>query len=120
MTGYTPPSRSDSWASRPRPPGERSELPAGHFQLPPGIDLRLQPIDVVIPEQFSHLLPHTLSVNLPPGFSARVFAAFEDVRRPRFMAFGDEAIVTYYTRGTDWARDAEIALEIYEVDEFYR
>ena len=50
----------------------QASYPAGTCQLPPEIDLHLQPVDVIIPEQFSHL-PDTLSLNLPAGFTARVF-----------------------------------------------
>jgi len=32
----------------------------------------------------------------------------------------DEALVTCYTRHTDWARDSETYLEIYPTDAFYR
>jgi len=70
----------------------QANYPAGTFQLPPEIDLHLQPVDVIIPEQFSHL-PDTLSLNLPAGFSARVFTSFEDMRRPRFMAFDDDGVL---------------------------
>ena len=32
---------------------------------------------------------------------------------------GDEAIITYYTRGTYWSRDTEIMLKVFKVDQFY-
>jgi glucose/arabinose dehydrogenase len=68
------------------------DYPAATFQLPPEVDLNLQPVDVIIPAPFSHL-PDRLSLNLPPGFTATVFASFEDMRRPRFMAFDDEGVL---------------------------
>jgi sialidase-1 len=32
----------------------------------------------------------------------------------------NEALITYYTRGTDWARDSEIMLKIYDINAFYQ
>ena len=32
---------------------------------------------------------------------------------------GDEALVTYYSRGTYWARDCEIVLKIFKISQFY-
>jgi hypothetical protein len=31
----------------------------------------------------------------------------------------DEALVTYYTRSTKWARDAEVMLKIFRISQFY-
>ena len=67
-------------------------LAQGAARLTPRADVELQPVRVDIPPQFSHL-PDTLSVNLPPGFRARVYAAFETVDRPRFMAFDDHGVL---------------------------
>ena len=49
------------------------EYPPGTFQLTPTVDLQLQPVQVRVPERFSGI-PRDLSLNLPPGFSATVFA----------------------------------------------
>jgi sialidase-1 len=32
---------------------------------------------------------------------------------------GNEALVTYYTRNTNWARDAEVMLRIFNIQQFY-
>jgi sialidase-1 len=32
---------------------------------------------------------------------------------------GDEALITYYTRGTYWTRDTEIMLKVFKIDQFY-
>ncbi len=66
--------------------------PPGTYQLTPRIDLGLQPVRVHIPPQFDHL-PQDLTLNLPPGFSASVYAAFESFDRPRFMAFDDDGVL---------------------------
>ena len=52
----------------------QSAAAPGTFKLTPRVGVDLQPVAVHIPAQFDHL-PDTLSVNLPPGFSASVFAA---------------------------------------------
>jgi glucose/arabinose dehydrogenase len=70
----------------------QSAAAPGTFKLTPRVGVDLQPIAVHIPAQFGHL-PDTLSVNLPPGFSASVFAAFEEFDRPRFMAFDDAGVL---------------------------
>jgi hypothetical protein len=31
----------------------------------------------------------------------------------------DEAVVTYYTRPTSWARDTEVMQKIFRIDQFY-
>jgi len=42
-----------------------------------------------------------------------------DAAYPDVAFIGDEAVVTYYTRPTNWARDSEIALKVYNVKQFY-
>ena len=65
---------------------------AGTAHVTPRVDLELQPVPVLVPEHFDHL-PPGLSLNLPPGFSVRMYAAFESVDRPRFMAFDDDGVL---------------------------
>ena len=67
------------------------EYPPGTFQLTPAVNLRLQPVPVRVPERFSGI-PRDLVLNLPPGFSASVFAAF-GFQRPRFMAFSPDGVL---------------------------
>ncbi|MEE2659205.1 MAG: PQQ-dependent sugar dehydrogenase [Candidatus Latescibacterota bacterium] len=64
----------------------------GTAPVTPRIDLGLQPTPVIVPEAFDHL-PDNLTVNLPPGFSARVFAPSESFKRLRFMAFDDQQVL---------------------------
>ncbi len=73
------------------PANAQEAYPPGTFQLTPEVELDLQEVPVIVPEEFSHL-PDDLSLNLPPGFSARVFADFDFVQ-PRFMAFDDEGVL---------------------------
>ena len=63
-------------------PGEDDSYPPG--TLVPSVDLGLRPSPVQVPELFVRV-PEDLSLNLPPGFSASVFAA--GFSWPRFMAF---------------------------------
>ena len=62
-------------------------------ELTPTVDLNLQPVTIEIPERFrAQLGDENLTLNLPPGFSARVFAA-AGLFGPRFMAFDDEGVL---------------------------
>ena len=42
-----------------------------------------------------------------------------DAAYPSVFFQGDEAVVTYYTRPTSWARDTEVMMRIYKIDQFY-
>jgi len=77
----------------------QEDYPPGTFQLTPEIDLGLRPVPVIVPEKFSDL-PDDLSLNLPPGFSARVFAEY-DFSRPRFMAFDANGVLHLADMGAD-------------------
>ena len=65
--------------------------PPGTFQLAPKVDLGLQPVELEIPAQFGDLPPITL--NLPPGFSASVFAVTSRPGRARMMAFSPRGVL---------------------------
>lgn len=45
--------------------------------------------------------------------------ADRDAAYPSLTFVGDEAIIAYYTRSTKWKRDTEVALRIYNTDQFY-
>ena len=60
--------------------------------LVPEVDLGLQPTPLIVPESFRGAVPQDLVLNLPPGFSARVFA-HEGLRKPRFMAFDPNGVL---------------------------
>ena len=96
----------------------QSDYPPGTFRLTPRTHVDLQPVRVHVPPQFDRL-PPDLSVNLPPGFTASVFAAFDSVDRPRFMAFDsngvlhvanmdDEQIIAFPDRDGDGVADEAI------------
>ena len=42
-----------------------------------------------------------------------------DAAYPSLTFVGDEALVAYYSRSTQWKRDSEIVLRIYKIDQFY-
>ncbi len=68
--------------------------------------------------------PLTAAISKDDG---RTWTNFHDIdNRPDFDAaypsvtfVGDEALVAYYTRSTDWTRDSEITLRIYPIERFY-
>ena len=72
--------------------------PAG--TLVPEVDLGLQPTPLIVPEVFRGAVPQDLVLNLPPGFSAHVFA-HEGLRKPRFMAFDPNGVLHVANMGTD-------------------
>lgn len=74
------------------PLSAQQDYPPGTFRLTPRTSIDLVPVPVHVPPQFSHL-PDDLSVNLPPGFRASVFAAFPSVTRPRLMAFDANGVL---------------------------
>ena len=92
---------------------------------PPGtlvadVDLGLQPVPLKVPAQFRGEVPENLSLNLPPGFSASVFA-YERLRQPRLMAFdaagilhvanmGAGEIVAFPDRDNDGVADERIVV----------
>ncbi len=68
--------------------------------LVPEVDLGLQPTPLVVPEPFRDAVPQDLVLNLPPGFSASVFA-HEGLRKPRFMAFDPNGVLHVANMGAD-------------------
>lgn len=42
-----------------------------------------------------------------------------DAAYPSVTFVGDEVLVAYYSRSTKWKRDAEVALRIYKINQFY-
>ena len=71
---------------------QQATYPPGTFELTPQVDLHLTPVPVVVPEQFASSVPEGLSLNLPPGFSAKVFAA-PGLDGARFMAWDAEGVL---------------------------
>ena len=68
--------------------------------LVPEVDLGLQPTPLIVPEPFRDAVPQDLVLNLPPGFSAHVFA-HEGLRKPRFMAFDPNGVLHVANMGAD-------------------
>ena len=56
--------------------------------LTPSIDLLLQEVPVEVPAQFRDLVPEGLSLNLPPGFKASIFAVVGSARHLEFSPDG--------------------------------
>lgn len=77
-----------------RPPAfaQPAEYPPGTLQLTPRRDLGLAPVEVVVPDKFRGLVPEGMTLNLPPGFSAKVYAA-SGLRGPRLMAWSPEGVL---------------------------
>jgi len=59
--------------------------------LAPNIDLGLQAVALAVPGKYRDRVPENLTVNLPPGFSAGVFAA--GLNKPRLMAVSPEGVL---------------------------
>ncbi|MCB0275184.1 MAG: PQQ-dependent sugar dehydrogenase [Calditrichaeota bacterium] len=72
------------WAQDPYPPGT--------VQMTPEVDLNLQPVALTVPAQFQGEVPDNLTLNLPPGFSVKVFAV-TGLRGPRMMAFNADGVL---------------------------
>ena len=79
--------------------GAQEEYPPD--TLTPEIDLELQEVPVQVPEKYRDDVPEGLTLNLPPGFSAKVFAAGAPLRKPRFMAFSPEGVLHVANMGRD-------------------
>ena len=71
--------------------GAPSSYPEG--VLTPTVDLGLQTVEVEVPARFRNDVPEGLTVNVPPGFSVKVFAAGNLFRKPRLMAFDDDGVL---------------------------
>ena len=70
---------------------QEDPYPPGTVRMTPQVELGLESVPLVVPEQFAGLVPDGLSLNLPPGFSVGVFAA--NLEGPRFMAWSPEGVL---------------------------
>jgi glucose/arabinose dehydrogenase len=84
------------WGTMIMVPGGKPDVvdpnPPGTIQLTPVVDLPLHAVSVQVPEAFRDDVPQNMTVNLPAGFSARVFAA-PGLRGPRQMAIGPHGVL---------------------------
>ena len=69
-----------------------NNYPPGTIQMTPKVDLNLQPVNVIVPEKFKDMVPKNLTLNLPPGFTVKVFAV-AGLRGPRMMAFNMDGVL---------------------------
>ena len=76
-----------------QPAQGQNDYPAGTFELTPLTNLELQPVEVGVPAQFADQIPAGAVLNLPPGFSVRVFAVTGGSGRPRMMAFDEQGVL---------------------------
>ena len=60
--------------------------------MTPKVDLNLQPTSLIVPEKYKDMVPKNLTLNLPPGFSVKVFAV-TGLRGPRMMAFNKDGVL---------------------------
>ena len=66
--------------------------PPGTIQMTPKVDLNLETVALEVPEKFRAMVPENLSLNLPSGFTVKVFAV-DGLRGPRMMAFNQEGVL---------------------------
>ncbi len=75
----------------PMPPVPEA-YPLGAIQLTPQVEQLLLATSVQVPEALRGAVADDLTLNLPPGFSAQVFAA-DGLRGPRFMAWSPDGVL---------------------------
>ena len=70
-------------------PGQFDGYPPG--TIVPDLDLGLQPVALEVPAKYRDQVPQNISLNLPPGFAVKVFAA--GLGGPRLMAVSPEGVL---------------------------
>ena len=71
---------------------QEDTYPPGTIQMTPKVDLNLEPVPLFVPEKFQGVVPEGLSLNLPPGFTVKVFAV-SGLRGTRMMAFNNDGVL---------------------------
>lgn len=99
------------------------ESPAIVKRIPQTGDLLLLWNNVASPTNWPRT-PLTAAISKDEGATWSHFKDIEnrknvDAAYPSLTFVGDEALVTYYSRSTDWKRDSEVTLRIYKTDQFY-
>ena len=49
--------------------------PPDTVRMTPEVDLGLHSVPLIVPDKFARTVPRDLTLNLPPGFTVKVFAA---------------------------------------------
>ena len=71
---------------------QQDPYPPRTIKMTPKVDLNLKSVHLVVPEKFKGMVPDDLRLNLPPGFSVKVFAV-AGLRGPRMMAFNKDGVL---------------------------
>ncbi len=72
-------------------PVEAPAYPRGTIQMTPREHLGLEQVAVIVPPKYRGQVPADLTLNIPPGMGARIFAA--GLEGPRFMAFSPDGVL---------------------------
>ena len=72
-------------------PVAASAYPLGTIQMTPREHLGLEQVEVIVPPKYRDQVPADLTLNIPPGLGARIFAA--GLEGPRFMAFSPDGVL---------------------------
>lgn len=80
------------------------EYPPGTVQMTPKIDLELKEVPLIVPKKFQGMVRDNLTLNLPSGFSVKVFAV-EGLRAPRMMAFNTDEVLHVANMKADGASE---------------
>ncbi|NKB71089.1 MAG: T9SS type A sorting domain-containing protein [Candidatus Latescibacteria bacterium] len=72
-------------------PDDAVSYPLGTIQMTPRVHLGLEEVAVAVPAKYADQVPGDLTLKVPPGMGARVFAA--GLEGPRFMAFSPEGVL---------------------------
>lgn len=65
---------------------------SGTINMTPVQTIGLQPVTIEVPARFSGLFPENRTINLPPGYKARVYH-IGGLTKPRFMSFSPTGVL---------------------------
>ncbi len=77
--------------------------PRGTIQMTPREHLGLEQVAVIVPPKYRDQVPADLTLNVPPGMGARIFAA--GLEGPRFMAFSPDGVLHVANMKVDGDRE---------------
>ena len=84
-------------------PVDAPAYPRGTLQMTPREHLGLENVSVLVPPKYRGQVPDNLTLNVPPGMSARIFAA--GLAGPRFMAFSPDGVLHVANMKVDGTRE---------------